>query len=207
MAGKLRAKNNALRHGLAAMPRANPSACAEIEQMAKAICAGDHHPLLFEQALIIAESDFVLRCVRAQRIAVIERVREVTAIALARGDNRLALAKARVRQMKLAAAELKQIRARLANPGLKLPSTTQGGPNPPAQCAAHEAPPEERDEVDALREAIPDLRRLERYERRAWSRRKHAIRAWTEIKCEGEHRVDVLAAQRRRDRSTPDGSA
>src|SRR6516164_9841604 len=84
VAGKLRAKNNALRHGLAAMPRANPSACAEIEQMAKAICAGDHHPLLFEQALIIAESDFVLRCVRAQRIAVIERVREVTAIALAR---------------------------------------------------------------------------------------------------------------------------
>jgi hypothetical protein len=38
-----------------------------------------------------------------------------------------------------------------------------------------------RDEFDAMRLALPDLRRLERYERRAWSRRKRAIRDFIEI--------------------------
>jgi hypothetical protein len=34
----------------------------------------------------------------------------------------------------------------------------------------------ERNEYDALEEAVPDLIRLERYERRAWSRQRRAIR-------------------------------
>lgn len=39
-----------------------------------------------------------------------------------------------------------------------------------------EAPTQNRDEVEAFCEAIPDLKKLERYERRAWSRQKRAIR-------------------------------
>jgi hypothetical protein len=34
---------------------------------------------------------------------------------------------------------------------------------------------QQRTEYEALEEAIPDLIRLERYERRAWSRQKRAI--------------------------------
>jgi hypothetical protein len=41
---------------------------------------------------------------------------------------------------------------------------------------------EERDEIDAMCEAMPDLNRLDRYERRAWSRRKRAFRSFIEIK-------------------------
>ena len=40
----------------------------------------------------------------------------------------------------------------------------------------------ERDEHEALCEGIGDLVRLLRYERRAWSRRKRAIRAFMAIK-------------------------
>jgi hypothetical protein len=39
----------------------------------------------------------------------------------------------------------------------------------------------ERDEYEALEEAAPDLIRLDRYERRAWSRQKRAIRDFMNI--------------------------
>ena len=48
--------------------------------------------------------------------------------------------------------------------------------------STREHPIEERDEFDAMCEARPDLDRLARYERRAWSRRKRAIRNFIEIK-------------------------
>ena len=38
------------------------------------------------------------------------------------------------------------------------------------------------DEYDALEEAVPDLTRLERYERRAWLRQKRAIREFLNLK-------------------------
>jgi hypothetical protein len=38
------------------------------------------------------------------------------------------------------------------------------------------------DEFEALEEAIPDLIRLDRYERRAWSQQQHAIREFLNIK-------------------------
>ena len=44
---------------------------------------------------------------------------------------------------------------------------------------------QERDEFEALEEAIPDLKRLERYERRAWSQQKRAIREFMNTKLMG----------------------
>jgi hypothetical protein len=44
-------------------------------------------------------------------------------------------------------------------------------------------PIESRDELDAMRHAMPDLERLARYERRAWSARNRAIRKFMEIKA------------------------
>jgi hypothetical protein len=41
---------------------------------------------------------------------------------------------------------------------------------------------EERDEFEALQEALPDLKRLDRYERRAWSQQKRAMRNFLNIK-------------------------
>jgi hypothetical protein len=42
--------------------------------------------------------------------------------------------------------------------------------------------PQERDELAALLEAVPDLNKVARYERRAWSRRKRALREFINIK-------------------------
>jgi hypothetical protein len=78
----------------------------DIELIAKAMCAGDPNLLLFDHALAIAESEMVLRCVRAERVGVIERLRDITAKPLARGDNRVALAKAKSREVELAWVEL-----------------------------------------------------------------------------------------------------
>jgi hypothetical protein len=44
-------------------------------------------------------------------------------------------------------------------------------------------PIELRDELDAMGRALPDLDRLARYERRAWSGRNRAIRNFIEIKA------------------------
>ena len=97
-AGKSSASRNAFRHGLAAITRTDPEIFAEIEPVARAICNGAANPLLFEQALIMAENGFVLHCAQ-----------------------------------------------------------------------------------DAMRAALADLERLERYRRRAWSRQRRAFQRFMEI--------------------------
>ena len=85
--GKGRVSSNALRHGLAALKHFDAVRSRDIELMARAICGDDIDPMLFEQAQVIAESERVLHCVRAERIAVIERLRNVTARPLAIRDD------------------------------------------------------------------------------------------------------------------------
>jgi hypothetical protein len=52
--------------------------------------------------------------------------------------------------------------------------------------ARKEVKRQQRTEYEALEEAIPDLIRLERYERRAWSRQKRAIQEFVQ-----QHRVAI----------------
>jgi hypothetical protein len=68
-----------VRHGLAAITRHNPAFSPEIDTIARALCPDASNAFLFEQALIIAETTFVLRCVRTERTARIERLRDGTA--------------------------------------------------------------------------------------------------------------------------------
>src|ERR1700737_175837 len=110
-AGKASASRNALRHGLVTITQRNPALFPEIERMAKALCAGDKNPFLFEQALTIAENQLILQCVRAERVAAIERLRVATATPLTR-DNSLAVAKARFRKAQIEFERLIQARAK-----------------------------------------------------------------------------------------------
>ena len=119
-AGKSCASRNALRHGLAALTY-KPGLFPEIERIAKAICNGDTNPLLFEQALVIAENEMVLRCVSVERIAAIERLRDITAKPLSKRDNSVTRAKARFRQAKLDTGSLSKLRRTM------LPQTTDKG--------------------------------------------------------------------------------
>jgi hypothetical protein len=190
-AGKTRASRNALRHGLAAISRYNRAYFPEIGRMASAYCEGDtDDPLLFEQALIIAESDIILICLGAERFAAIERMRDPDAIPFSDSKASLARARARFAQAKRAYAQL--VKAKQAKAGstsdtgkASISAQKNKGPHPPAQ----------RDECDAMCRAAPDLRRLERYERRAASRRNRAIREFIFIKSLREFRLRSEALQ------------
>ena len=188
--GRTRASRNALRHGLAAISRHNPAYFPEIGRMATAYCEGDTDPLLFEQALIIAESDIILICLGAERLAAIERMRDPDAIPFSDSKASLARARARFAQAKRAYAQL--VKAKQAKAGstsdtgkASISAQKNKGPHPPAQ----------RDECDAMCRAAPDLTRLERYERRAASRRNRAIREFIFIKSLREFRLRSEALQ------------
>ena len=67
--GKARGGRNARRHGLAAFnSKDDPAMTEQIAQMVDAICAGDDDPRLRQQAVMIAESQLWLSCVKAEKI-------------------------------------------------------------------------------------------------------------------------------------------
>ena len=194
-AGKSNASRNALRHGLAAITRKDPEIFAEIEPVARAICNGAVNPLLFEQALIIAENDFVLRCAQTEWIAAIERQRDRTATPLATGDLGFARAKARIERAKLIyqmlveganassnnAARNNAARTSAASTDEAHVRSNGERERAVAEQGGRVTPPLEREEFDAMRAAMADLERLERYRRRAWSRQRRAFQRFMEI--------------------------
>ncbi len=112
-AGKSTASRNAVRHGLAAIRYRHPIETADLARLAKALCGNDEDPALYKQAAVIASHELVLRAISAQQIAAVERLRDPSAVALAKGDNSLQLAKARSVKGKLAYAALIALRDRL----------------------------------------------------------------------------------------------
>ena len=200
-AGKATASRNALKHGLSAVVYRLPAPSAEIERLAKAFCGHGENPDLLAQAHIIAANALVLRAIGAQKIAVVERLRESTAIALAKGDNSLELAKARSIQSQLASEEIDRLVPKLlekykdkieseglgARSGLIVPGSLiflleWSDSIEHEERARQLVEEQERDEFEALEQAAVDLVRLDRYERRAWSRQKCAIRAFINLK-------------------------
>lgn len=194
-AGKARASRNARRHGLAAFNNTDPAMSGQIKQMVDAICHGDDDPLLREQAVAIAENQLWLSCIGREKLAALERLRDPEASSLAGRHSRQAWAKTkrdvdlRFRAYEIADEQLVAVNA-------LLDATQRAGRDyereplpahledawPPAFLKARYARRQERDEYQMLREGIRDLEQLLRYEKRAWSRRKKAIRAFTAIK-------------------------
>lgn len=211
-AGKSIASRNALRHGLAAIALRQSAPSAEIDEFAGALCDDDRDPALFAQAVKIAENEMTLRAIRAQQAAAIERLREPYVAPFSRKDNSLELAKRRSFEARLAERE---IRARVPEllqkykdqmpPPLKLDDKYPDwicGELVPIQLRALLQEPddideetrerarkriEERNEHEALEAAIGDLIRLDRYQRRAWSRQKKAIREFISMKTKGRN--------------------
>jgi hypothetical protein len=201
--GKSRTSRNALRHGFAIVPRPNGPASAQIESMAKAICGEGATPFQYEQALTIAESEMMLLRVRAARVAAIERARTINPMpnvqasayptndewalaleALARGQPRPAtrLFERAARAVLAEAATAANVTANQLDPtGEERPLPVPQRGVTAAQAAAQSAtqgqfPSAMCNEVDAFKNALPELIRLDRYEQRALSRRQRAIR-------------------------------
>ena len=168
---------------------------------------------------MIASHELVHRAISAQQIAVVERLRDPSAVALAKGDNSLQLAKARFVKGKLAYAALIALRDRLLE---KYKNELKPIRHPDVVSEIEEAlPPHleefleekgselgaeeirqqkgrfydegcigERDESTAMEEAASDLLRLNRYERRAWSRQRRAIFAFINLKLMKQYKPD-----------------
>jgi hypothetical protein len=211
-AGKIRSSYNALRHGLAATHRHQPAPAAGVERLAQAICGEEYDAALLAAARAVAENAFVLTAIRQQRIVVIERLKEATAIALRKGDNSFDLAKARFLQAWLAYREIqalipqvmKKYESEMLPPHRNDSNACawatddivpvrikalleEEEPSDEAEArhlelARTEIRRQQRNEYEALEEAAPDLIRLERYERRAWSRQQRAIWEFLNIK-------------------------
>jgi hypothetical protein len=197
-AGKTASNSNALRHGVAAINRRHPKYSAEIERRAEEYCNGDNDPLLMEQARIAAENDLILAHVRAARIASIERLRDPDAFPYTDVKGSFARARAKIREAKLIYEQLVEAKAKAAD--AKDGAGGDGKPGPPSNSAGKEAtsngatgtqsptirpsePRALRDECEAIALALPELKRLERYDRRAWSRRTRAMERFLAIKC------------------------
>jgi hypothetical protein len=179
--GKARTRHNALRHGLSTIDRGNPVYADEIAAMAKAICAGDELPFVVEQAVVVAECQVLLRHVRAEKAAILEWFRDPTAAPPSRPHASTALAKARLRQADIAYEVLIWLRD-AGEPGGAIASSANN--NRRSRSSKPERlwePVPERDEAEAISAAMPDLLRLARYERRAWSRRNRALRRLMEL--------------------------
>ncbi len=97
-----------------------------------------------------------------------------------RGDRSLAVAEARFSEGK---REYERLKAIIVNFENKSSSATQEQPGQPAEPPWMPASVPDRDEYDALRGAVPDIVRLARYERPAWSRQKRALRESIAIKA------------------------
>lgn len=74
LAGKLRSRNNAIRHGLATPISQSATLALEIELLAKRLAGFDNDFWQIEHARIIAESHFDLRRIRAARTEVVRRL-------------------------------------------------------------------------------------------------------------------------------------
>jgi hypothetical protein len=204
-AGKARASRNALWHGLAALGNGNAIASDDVDFLASMICGDDDKPELWASAQVIARNELVLRAIREQQIALIERVRDPATIALAKRHNMVKLAKQRWAQSDAAHNKIEVLLPKVLDKyrdrlrpedfdpnayhnelvpwGLKVLLEDAATPEQHEQAgdlARKEIEQQQRDEHEALKQALPDLIRLDRYEGRAWSRQLRAFRQFAE---------------------------
>jgi hypothetical protein len=149
--GKKRASGNAFRHGLA-VSLSSTAFAKQAEELARQIAHRTADAIALEHARTAAEAELELRRVRCVKVALIERV---YAFGSLETPTRFRSINEELRWLK----------------GL-------GPPIPKLQDPAATMPQQEPyRSSEAIRRLLPELIKLDRYERRAVSRRDRAIRA------------------------------
>jgi hypothetical protein len=191
--GKQASRTNSFKHGFSSANFGVSS--AEVRQIAAAICQDDPASKRYEQALIIAESELAIRRIRAARIGALREIPRpeifITVLEKAyTGDSR-PLARFLRRQ----SGALRRI----------VRDISEGKPrNLVDACIACGFPPFEENysEADLVARAIPVLRKLDRYEQRAMSRRRRAIQMFDAL---GVMERWSMTEQQSRQGTTPEG--
>lgn len=205
--GKSRASGNAWRHGWAVAKRDDSTVSANVKRMAKAICGDNAAAAMYEQAVIVAECEILLLKLRAAQVAAIQRsgiigpmpeptnelpgvppVEEFGVALEALGQPPAAIRSLTRALRDVFAAEAKPIDACIdpkkshQRGGEQLSLLLVNSADAAAQRLNEDQPaPPSQDQVAAFRRALPELVSLDRYERRAMSRRKRAIRMFDAI--------------------------
>jgi hypothetical protein len=158
--GRARSAQNALRHGLSISVRKEPSLSIQAEEIALRLVGPDPDEALLDRARAIGEAQFDLNRVRARRIALVSQL-------LADPDYQpLSANKMPARGVQLAERVCRILRNKFSKfRDLKPPNELK--------------PLEDGEKFAAIVEdRIQELAALDRYERRALSKRKSAIRVF-----------------------------
>jgi hypothetical protein len=152
-AGKRRSSLNSFRHGLAAGITAYPEHAKQIETLARKIVGKTTDVITFECARTIAQTEFDFAQIRRVKVALISRV--------------MAFGEVETPSPFRSPSEIKRF-FKAIDHGLIIPIRVETPAMPTTQ-------PERF--AEAVRRTLPELVRLERYERRAASRRDRALLA------------------------------
>ena len=163
-AGKKRVGKNAYRHGLSLI-LASAAYTRQVEELAGEIAGGATDVFVLELARVAAEAELELHRVRRVRLALIERT---SALGSLKTPTHFPSAIQEVRWLIAMDDWIREKKgSRPPWPKLQDPSATM--------------PPQEPQRVsEAVRRILPDLVKLDRYERRAAARRDRAIRRITQ---------------------------
>jgi hypothetical protein len=153
-AGRQRTRTNAYRHGLAAV--FNREALAEIEELARQLAGEAVDPIILQHARDAAHAVFMLARIKLLRIAWVQRTYELGCVEFP--------PKSVLRREFLAWVEQEGP----PRPLMRLPPETMPPPGPERL-------------TEAIRRALSELARLERFEARAAARRNRAFRALVRI--------------------------
>ena len=150
-AGKKRARRNSYRHGLSVGVAGRPEYAEQVEKLAREIAGAGAGAIILEQARSFAHAQLDLMQIRRMRISLIQRTAEFGAM-----DS----PGPQVRDLKRA--------LRLIDRGLPCDLSIAPAPNMPSSEPDRTA--------EAMRRALPELLKLDRYERSAAARRDRVAR-------------------------------
>jgi hypothetical protein len=151
-AGKSRASSNAYRHGLSLSVGASTPLAPQLEKLARKIAGNAVDAITLERAREIAQAELDLARVRRAKVALIERAGV------------------------FAAANCPQVSVSQVDELLKATVERGSATMPEPTDSAPMIPPQDPDRsAEAVRRVLPELRKLDRYERRAAARRDRAV--------------------------------
>jgi hypothetical protein len=152
-AGKNRSSRNAYRHGLTLSIGSTAAFAKQLDTLVREIAGDTEDAILLERAGALAQAELDLARVRRAKVALIERAR-----AFGELDPPQAFS---------TVTEIKRFFNALDRGRLILPKPVDASATMPSQEPDRSA--------EAMRRVLPELRKLERYERRAAARRDRAV--------------------------------